>query len=191
MDRSETLAELLTIGARYARGEDVLADLSAFVARLQGGPQLALVSEPAEAPVEGHREAVQRIFDYWQRRAGKPKARLTPERASRVLARLRQGYSEAEIRAAIDGCLGSEFHQGQNDAGTVYDDLEMICRTGSRVERFSALAGGARPTPASTPAEQADERQRALRAQAERHLREGNAHEYNRILRALRTGKGS
>lgn len=188
MDRLQTTAELLALATRYAQGEEVVAELSAFVARLQTAPQLSLVEAPAEPP--SHRDAVQRLFGYWQRRTGHERARLTPERASRILARLRQGYSEAEIQAAIDGCAASEFHSGQNGTGTVYDDIELICRNGSNVERFAALAGPRYEAP-STPAEQADERQRALRAQAEKHLREGNTSEYNRIVRALRTGKGA
>lgn len=199
-DRLASVAELVELAAKYARGEDVVAELSAFVARMRGEPQLVLVAkgderplvEPEPAEPVNHRETVSRLFAYWQRRTGHTKARLTPERASRLLARLRQGYTEADIKAAIDGCASSEFHSGHNESGTVYDDIELICRSGSNVERFSALAGGAaRYEAPATPTEKADERKRALMAEADRLLKEGNTSEYNRLVRAIRTGKGA
>src|SRR6185369_944715 len=73
------------------------------------------------------------IFDYWREQTGHGQAVFTDKRRRRVIARLQQGYSPEQIRAAIRGCRASPFHQGQNDTGMKYDDLELICRDGERV----------------------------------------------------------
>ena len=83
-----------------------------------------------------------RIFDYWRSVTGHPTAKLTPKRERKVRDRLVQGYTEADIRAAIDGCKASAFHQGNNEQGKRYDDLELICRDGEHLEQFVSNEGG-------------------------------------------------
>jgi hypothetical protein len=77
-----------------------------------------------------------RVFTYWQTRLNHPKAILTNDRRRVIAARLTDGYAVEDLEKAIDGCLSSSYHMGQNDARTVYDDIELICRKGSNVERF-------------------------------------------------------
>lgn len=81
---------------------------------------------------------VARIFNHWQSALNHPTAKLTNERKRKVEARLKEGYSVAQIIEAIDGCASSPFHRGQNAEGQVWDDLELICRTGSKLEGFIA-----------------------------------------------------
>lgn len=83
---------------------------------------------------------VSAVFSYWQTRLNHPTAKLTAERKRKVQARLREGYSVEQIKQAIDGCASSPFHLGQNDNGQVYDDLELICRNGSKIEQFIQYA---------------------------------------------------
>jgi len=79
---------------------------------------------------------VDEIFQYWRMVMGKgPRVQKTKERVSRVKARLKK-YTPEEIKQAIDGCKRSAHHQGQNDTGTIYDDLELICRTDTKLEKF-------------------------------------------------------
>lgn len=194
MNRLVYLSRLLDLGARYAQGQDVSAELAALSREMGAPPQLQLVGAPEPEPEQAApnlKEVAGRVFAHWQKRCNHPKARLTPERAGKILARLKQGYSEADLRAAIDGCASSAFHSGTNETGAVYDDIELICRNGSNVERFAAMAGARFEAAPSTPEGQAQARRAELMAEAERHLREGNTSEYNRILRSVRTGKGS
>lgn len=81
-------------------------------------------------------EDVSRIFSYWQSALNHPTAKLTAERKRKIEARLKEGYSIEQICQAIDGCAASAFHRGQNETGQVYDDLELICRNGSKLESF-------------------------------------------------------
>lgn len=81
-------------------------------------------------------DKVREVFAYWQVQLNHPAAKLTPARHRAIETRLREGYTVADLKQAIDGCLASPFHQGKNDQGTVYDDIELICRNGQKVEMF-------------------------------------------------------
>lgn len=84
------------------------------------------------------------VFDHWVAVMDKPRAKLTKERKTKVIARLKD-YSVDDLKQAIDGCARSPHHMGQNDTGTVYDDLELICRDGKHVEQFRDNIGKAIP----------------------------------------------
>jgi len=96
-------------------------------------------------------EAARAVFLYWVAKMGKnPKTtRFTPGRRKKVLARLREGYSEDRIRTAIDGCASSDFHmaRGYNRDGSKrtrrYTDLTLICRNGEKLEWFEEMASDA------------------------------------------------
>jgi uncharacterized phage protein (TIGR02220 family) len=92
--------------------------------------------ETREGSPSSHAAAV---FDYWQERTGHHQAILTDKRLKAIKGRLKQGYSVERLKAAVDGCLKSEFHQGKNDNATVYDDIELICRSGEKVEQFERI----------------------------------------------------
>lgn len=75
-----------------------------------------------------------RLFDYWRKQCRKPPtAKFSPDRRRKVEARLREGYTEQQIRTAIDGAARAAF---VNDNGKRFDDLELICRSGSKLESF-------------------------------------------------------
>lgn len=82
------------------------------------------------------------VFSYWKTVMNKPTAKFTKERKDRVIARLTpkpgdvDGYTVEQIKLAIDGCKSSPHNQGENERGTKYDDLELICRSGTNLERF-------------------------------------------------------
>ena len=97
--------------------------------------ELVSAAEPAATSAG----AVNRIFAYWQTISGHSKARLTAKRKRRITDRLREGYTEEELQAAIAGNKADAFHQGDNDRGTVFDDIELICRDGEHVEKFTAI----------------------------------------------------
>jgi hypothetical protein len=79
---------------------------------------------------------VDQVFAHWKTATGHPKAKLTPKRKRAITDRLREGYPVDTLLAAVDGCRASPFHQGDNKGGTVYDDIELICRDGEHVEKF-------------------------------------------------------
>lgn len=85
----------------------------------------------------------QLIFDYWclvMKKTGA--AKFTPERKKAVAARISEGYSVDHIKQAIDGCARSDYHMARDGKNkTIYDDLELICRTGSNLEKFALNIG--------------------------------------------------
>lgn len=102
---------------------DLLGDESREV------PKLAL-SEPGPA---------EQVFRHWQTVMGHPQAKLDAKRKRNIAARLKDGYTVDQLLSAIDGCLLSDHHMGKNDTGTIYDDIELICRDGPRIDKFIKL----------------------------------------------------
>ncbi len=77
------------------------------------------------------------IFNYWKSVMNKDNSsRLNKKRESAIKARMKEGYSALDIKQAIDGCSNTPHNMGQNENGELYNDLELICRNGSNLERF-------------------------------------------------------
>lgn len=72
-------------------------------------------------------------FAYWQEKCNHQTAKPSKDRLSKIEARLRDGYTVADIRQAIDGAARGAF---VNDKGKRFDDIELICRAGSKLEDF-------------------------------------------------------
>jgi hypothetical protein len=77
---------------------------------------------------------------------GKPQAKFTSERRRKVEARLKD-YPASRLVKAVHGCKASSYHQGQNESGTKYDDLELICRDGKHVEMFESMCAPSEDAP--------------------------------------------
>ena len=103
-------------------------------------------AEPSDVVVEAGIGFVREVFDYWREVMGHPDAKLKAgsKRARAIRARLKDGYTVEQLKQAVDGCRASPHHRGQNATGTVYDDLELICRDDVHVEQFMAKANGKR-----------------------------------------------
>ncbi len=79
----------------------------------------------------------QEVWEFWQAHLDKPKnVRFNAKRLAAVERALANNWSVGELCDAIRGCKVSPHHQGENKTNTVYDDLELICRDDSNVERF-------------------------------------------------------
>lgn len=78
---------------------------------------------------------VKTVFDYWKGRTGKQKAVLGDKR-KRAISNALKKYSIDDLKNAIDGCLATPFNMGDNQRGIVYNDIELICRNETNVERF-------------------------------------------------------
>ena len=79
------------------------------------------------------------VFDYWKKSLNHPKCVLDEKRSAAIRARLKKGYSVERIKEAIDGIKNSPHNMGQNDRNTVFDDIELICRSGANVDRFAEM----------------------------------------------------
>lgn len=145
--------------ARVRRGLEMYEAGLCTARQLAGG--MRKLAEQLDPPKESEelRRKVERVFEVWRAEMGKGgSAKLTRERRAKVEARLKEGYSAEEIIDAVRNCAASDFHRGANERGTAYNDLTLICRTGSKLEQFRDMGphpvkGGARATlPAAEPA---------------------------------------
>lgn len=136
---------------------------------------------PSTSPQENE------VFEHWQRVCDKPRAKFTPERRAKVRTRLREGYTVANIKSAIDGITTSSFHRGDNNGGREFMGLELICQTGSKLESFMALSGGG-PT-LGEPSNNQDLEQQIRKATqlADEQLKKGDNDGHNRTQEELRS----
>lgn len=78
---------------------------------------------------------VQEVFDYWKLTMGKTRAVLDDKRR-RDIGWAIAVYGMDGARDAIDGCKASDFHMGNNDRRTSYNDITLIFRDADHIERF-------------------------------------------------------
>lgn len=94
---------------------------------------------------------VLQVFEHWRTVMATPKSILDKKRRAAVQARLAEGRTVEDLKAAIDGCAKTPHNMGVNDRGEKFNDLELICRNGPNVERFMRNAQ-APPRPGAAPA---------------------------------------
>jgi hypothetical protein len=81
---------------------------------------------------------INHIFEFWKTTLNHPNAKMDKKRNSRIQSAL-EIYSVEQIEKAIIGCSKSPFHMGDNEKGTIHDDIELICRDSTHIERFIAI----------------------------------------------------
>lgn len=79
------------------------------------------------------------VFDFWKAVAGHERSQLGDVRRLAIRKALAMGYTVDDLRLAILGCKVSNFHQGQNDRATAFDDIELICRNEVKIDYFLKL----------------------------------------------------
>jgi hypothetical protein len=75
----------------------------------------------------------ERVFDHWKQTHRHPQAKLDTKR-KRLIREALSKYAEAALCQAISGYLNSPHHMGQNERGTVYDDIEVMLRDSKHIE---------------------------------------------------------
>lgn len=86
------------------------------------------------------KENIYVIFEFWKETFKSQKTVLTEKRKKKIEARLEQGYSVEDIKKAIVNCSKSDYHMGKNERGTVYNDIELICREPEKLDRFISMS---------------------------------------------------
>ncbi len=99
------------------------------------------------------------LFAFWQEATRHPQAKLTDERRRKIRQRLDEGYTVEQIRQAIRGAAVGAF---VDERGKRYDDLELICRNGTKLESFIDRADA---KPVSPMADRLTEQARRLAEQ--------------------------
>lgn len=79
------------------------------------------------------------IFEYWVSAMNKDTSltKLTDKRRKAISDRLKEGFTAGQIKQAIDGCAKDPFSMGQNDRKKPFNDIELICRSGEKLQFFA------------------------------------------------------
>lgn len=97
----------------------------------------ALQQEILKLQQPEHLEAeAEAVFLYWReecRSASKRKVVFGDKRKTKVMARLKDGYTVEDLKKAIDGARDHAF---VSEDGKRFDDLELICRDETKVDSF-------------------------------------------------------
>lgn len=94
--------------------------------------------EENKKPSSSTPNLVMEIFSYWCEVMNKSpgQTKLTSKRDRVIRARLKDGYSIQDIKTAIDNCRRDPFSMGANNRNKPFNDIELICRTGEKLESF-------------------------------------------------------
>ncbi|MBI2790895.1 MAG: hypothetical protein HYX61_02955 [Gammaproteobacteria bacterium] len=79
---------------------------------------------------------ISEIFEYWKAKMNHPRAKLDEKRKKIIKAAFKQGYSLEELKLAIEGCHKTPYNMGVNPQKKKYDDIGLILRDSSHIERF-------------------------------------------------------
>lgn len=99
---------------------------------------------PVEPPGEKREETgipeaeIEQVYAHYLHAMGLSKSQysLTKQRRAKIRTRLTE-WNPRKLCEAIDRCRASPFHMGQNDRGTLYNDLaEHILHSTEKVERW-------------------------------------------------------
>ncbi len=87
------------------------------------------------------------VFSHWQQVMNHPRAKLDKTRERKIVQALKLGYDVNELKLAIDGCARTPYNMGLNDAKQRYDDIELVLRDASHIEKFISHAVNPPVTP--------------------------------------------
>lgn len=100
-------------------------------------PQGGRVERPAETA-----DTTTLLVDLWnENRNPFHKIRVTPKRRQKVAARLREGFTPAQLGTAVKNLIASAFHNGDNDRGWRAPGPEWVLNSAERVEQFQTAQG--------------------------------------------------
>lgn len=103
--------------------------------------------ESTATPLVDCSDDVATVFDAWREATNHQRAVLDPKRRSKITNALKR-FGVDELIDAVRGWRHSPYHCGENDNGTVYNDLDLLLRDAKHVEQFRDWEQGMnRPTP--------------------------------------------
>ena len=84
-------------------------------------------------------ESRQRVFDAWVSSTGRTDRTVLDTKRRKLIDKALDAYPEQDVLDAVRGWRHSPHHCGQNDTGTVYNDLGLLLRDPGNIERFRDL----------------------------------------------------
>jgi hypothetical protein len=153
---------------------DTLSDTSTEVPGKGQGQGLGSSKDsppPTESPSEITRKPgdPELVFGAWLESTGRTTQTVFSPERKRAITRALKSYPVADLLDAVDGWRFSAHHRGENESGTVYNDIELLLRDAKRIEKFRDLKRGAAHVAGHVAKDdhQAERRRRAASFQAE------------------------
>lgn len=87
---------------------------------------------------------VEAVFEAWKASTGRTAATVLDAKRTRLITAALKLYPIGDVLDAVRGWENSAHHRGENDTRTVYNDLGLLLRDASNIERFRDLARGPR-----------------------------------------------
>lgn len=103
--------------------------------------------ETNNTPTSGEPDPVRQVFDYWVEVMGKTRATVLGSKRKAKIEKALKAYGLDNVKKAIEGCRNTPYNMGDNERGQRYDDIELILRDETKIERFMANADNP-PAPA-------------------------------------------
>jgi hypothetical protein len=85
---------------------------------------------------------VQEVFDLWvelHRNGTRGRRPVLDANRRKLIIKALHNYGREACLNAIRGCSVSPFHQGENARGKKYDDIELILRDATKIEKFGQI----------------------------------------------------
>lgn len=94
-------------------------------------------TEKSIKPLSSKPDPVMEVFSFWCDVMKKQLSttKLTPKRMQKIKDRLKD-YDIQVIKQAITNCSNDPFSMGKNDRQKKFNDIELICRSGEKLESF-------------------------------------------------------
>lgn len=103
------------------------------------GANPSSLSGSKDPNLRGPLTPVAAIFDAWRTAAGKSDRTVLDPKRRRLITGALGAYPVDDLVDAVRGWRHSPHHAGQNDTGTVYNDLGLLLRDAEHIERFRDL----------------------------------------------------
>lgn len=125
------VAYAMRMGAREQGGQNAPGGTGAPPGGALAPPEPSI--EPSSSLESAHArgsDAFQRCFAYWQEKTNHPRTRPTADLRRKFQARLQDGFSEEDIRKAIDGIAAGAF---VTDSGVRHDSFDLVVRNAEKL----------------------------------------------------------
>lgn len=128
-------------------------------------------------------QEIRDVFEYWKNTTNRQKSRLNQDKKRKITARLREGFTVAQLCRIVDWSQTDPYYMGDNDRNKRYDTISTLFRNSERVEDL--LERSNKTIPEGKNNSFIDD----LIEQSSVALREGRIDEYNRIEEKIRESK--
>lgn len=135
--------------AHAGRGQNAIGNLqpvavgvASGVAPVQPEPLTVKVGDESPTPPPVESEAVRLddlVFTTWLASTGKSERTVFDAKRRRVVTNALRDFPLDDLLDAVDGWRFSAHHRGENRTGTVYNELTLLLRDATQIEKFRDL----------------------------------------------------